>query len=92
MRLSPAPQAQTRISMFGRVIGSLVRVIGAGTFYLISVGMLPGWAFWMWMAIHFGSFAMFLFGLLGPCALGAAVLGLWSLLFGAPLWLVHLVT
>lgn len=47
-----------------------------------------GWAYWMWLAIQIGNIGMFLFGLLGPCGLLAAVLGMWSLVFGMPEWLV----
>lgn len=50
-----------------------------------------GWAYWMWMAIKLGSFGMFFFGILGPFAIFAGVLGLWSFFFGIPLWLLHLV-
>jgi hypothetical protein len=50
-----------------------------------------GWAYWMWMAIKLGSFMMFFFGLLGPLAIVAGILGLWSFLFGIPLWLLHMV-
>jgi hypothetical protein len=73
---------------FAKITG----LVGATTFYIISIGMLPGWAYWMWMAIQLGSFGMFLFGILGPLAFVAGLLGLWSLLFGAPLWLLSLVT
>jgi hypothetical protein len=89
---SPAHQPSSRAWSFGSFIGSVIGVIGAGGFYLLSFGMLAGWAFWMWMAIHLGSFAMFLFGLLGPFAFVASILGLWSIFFGAPAWLIHLVT
>ena len=47
-----------------------------------------GWAYWMWMAIKLGSFAMFFFGILGPFAIIAGTLGLWSFLFGIPHWLL----
>ena len=50
-----------------------------------------GWAYWMWMAIKLGSFLMFFFGLLGPLALVAGLLGLWSFFFGIPAWLLHMV-
>ena len=46
-----------------------------------------GWAYSMWMAIKLGSFGMFFFGILGPFALVAGVLGLWSFFFGIPSWL-----
>ncbi len=53
------------------------------------VGSL-GWAYWMWMAIQIGSFGMFILGLLGPLALVAGMLGLWSFSFGMPDWLFDL--
>jgi len=74
------------------LIGGLIAITGVAGFYALSIGMFVGWAWWMWMAIHFGSFGMFLSGLAGPLAFLAAVLGLWSMLFGIPLWLLHLVT
>ena len=46
-----------------------------------------GWAYSMWMANKLGSFGMFFFGILGPFALVAGVLGLWSFFFGIPSWL-----
>jgi hypothetical protein len=61
----------------------------------LGIGFLAcstlGWAYWMWMAIKLGSFMMFFFGILGPFALVAGVLGLWSFFFGIPLWLLHAV-
>jgi hypothetical protein len=54
------------------------------------VGTL-GWAYWMWMSIMLGSFMMFFFGILGPFALVAGVLGLWSFFFGIPFWLLRMV-
>ena len=64
--------------------GLFASTIGIG---FMLVGTL-GWAYWMWMAIKLGSFGMFLFGILGPFALIAGVLGLWSFLFGIPHWLM----
>jgi hypothetical protein len=74
------------------VIGWLIARMGGVTFYALSIGMFVGWTWWMWMAIHFGSFGMFLFGLLGPLGIIAGGLGLWSLVFGIPLWLLHMVS
>lgn len=74
------------------LISNIIMYTGAGFFYAIMIGILPGWAWWMWMAIHLGSFGMFLFGILGPFAFVASLLGLWSLLFGIPAWLLYLVT
>jgi hypothetical protein len=61
----------------------------------LGIGLLVcgtlGWAYWMWMSIQLGSFMMFFFGILGPFALVAGILGAWSFFFGAPLWLLHMV-
>jgi hypothetical protein len=73
-------------------IASLVGMIGATGAYAVIFFGFAGWAYWMWMAIQLGSFWMFLFGLLGPLGLIAALLGMWSLIFGAPAWLIHLVS
>jgi hypothetical protein len=69
-------------------IGASLGTVGAMALYF---GVLVGWAYWMWMSIHMGSFAMFFFGLLGPLAFPASLLGIWSFLFGVPMWLFHLV-
>jgi hypothetical protein len=73
-------------------MASILGVAGAATYAVLAIGALPGWAYWMWMAIQFHSFGMFLFGLLGPCAFVASTIGLWYLIFGIPEWLLHLVT
>lgn len=71
---------------------SLIGMIGTATFSVLMIGMFPGWAYWMWMAIQLGSFGMFFFGLAGPLGVFAGILGLWSLIFGMPMWLLKLVT
>ena len=72
-------------------VGVLAGIFGtAGIFCFMLSGTL-GWAYWMWMAIQLGSFGMFFFGILGPLALVAGILGLWSFLFGIPVWLLHMV-
>lgn len=83
------------VRMEGTVKDFFAKIIaytGVGLFYVIMLGMLPGWAWWMWMAIHLGSFGMFFVGILGPFAFIPALIGLWSLLFGIPDWLLYLVT
>ena len=75
---------ETIKSFFGALFGSTMGVV----FFLCGT---LGWAYWMWLAITLGSFAMFFFGILGPFALVAGVLGLWSFFFGLPLWLLSLV-
>jgi len=56
----------------------------------IYIGGFLGWAYWMWISVQLGSFLMFVIGLLGPLAIPASFLGLWSFLFGAPHWLLKM--
>jgi hypothetical protein len=71
-----------------RWIGGSLGVFG---FLALYAGAFIGWAYWMWMSVHLGSFFMFVFGLFGPLIVPATILGAWSLVFGPPLWLLHLV-
>ena len=56
-----------------------------------TIGAALGWFYWIYVGVKLGSFAMVIFALLGPLAFIASILGLWSFIFGVPLWLVHLV-
>jgi hypothetical protein len=76
------------INFCGRVLG----LVGVGGYMFLAFGALPGWVYWIWMAIQFKSFAMFLVAFLGPFAVVAAFVGLWSLLLGVPHWLLSVVT
>jgi hypothetical protein len=73
-----------------------IKGIFAGLFGTIfGIGLMLcgtlGWAYWMWMSLQLGSFMMFFFGILGPFAFIAGILGLWSFFFGIPLWLFQMV-
>jgi hypothetical protein len=52
--------------------------------------LAAGWFYWLWISVRLGSPLMFALAFLGPAGLIASFLGLWSLGFGTPLWLVHL--
>jgi hypothetical protein len=75
----------------GRFFSTIATTVGIGAMWAIMIGMLPGWVYWLWMAIHLGSFAMFLLAFLGPLGIVTSFLGLWSLVFGVPYWLLKLV-
>jgi hypothetical protein len=75
-----------------RLLSSIAGLFGAATYLVLVVGALPGWVYWLWMAIQLKSFWMFLYAFLGPFGMIAAVLGFWSLIFGIPAWLFHTVT
>lgn len=76
--------------MVGKILYALASVVLFVIYGGIAGGLTVGWAWWMWMALHLGSFGMFLFGLVGTPV--ASVLGLWSLAFGIPHWVLHLLT
>jgi hypothetical protein len=75
----------------GKLHEALLATVGTVGGFIIYFGGFVGWAYWMWIAIQVGSFWMFVFGIFGPFALIAGLLGLWSLLFGIPVWLMHMV-
>lgn len=59
--------------------------------YALYLGAFVGWAWWIWVAFHLHSFWMFLLALIPFTTPFVAVLGLWSLIFGMPDWVLHLV-
>jgi hypothetical protein len=76
--------------IYGYLVGLAQGTLGLAFVALYfggTIGLFVGWAYWMWMAIHLGSFGMFVVGFLGPVAVLAGALGLWSLVFGIPGWL-----
>lgn len=77
---------------FARTKTFLTSLFGStlGIIFLLSTTL--GWAYWMWTAIQLGSFMMFFFGILGPFALVAGALGLWSFVLGMPIWLKNMVS
>jgi len=64
-----------------------VGVAGVG----LVIGMMllmVGGLYWLWMAIQFGSFGMFVLGLIPPFYIFTGPIGAWSLIFGPPSWVV----
>jgi hypothetical protein len=72
-------------TFFDSIFGGMATIAMIAVWILIGVGDI----YWLWMAIHLGSFGMFLIGLFPPTAaiIGMPV-GAWSLLFGAPDWVI----
>jgi hypothetical protein len=58
----------------------------------LCVGAGIGWLYWLYIGVKLGSLAIVIFGVLGPLGILASALGLWSLIFGIPLWLLYLVS
>jgi hypothetical protein len=71
--------------MIASAVG-LLGSVGAGAF---AISLFAGWCYWMWMAIKLSSFGMFFVGLFPLFQIVSAPVGLWSLLFGPPSWLIN---
>jgi hypothetical protein len=69
---------------FHGLFGAAGGVIMFACFFAIPIGEL----YWLWMAIQLGSFWMFALGLLGPLILVWSPIGLYSLIFGTPQWVL----
>ncbi len=65
---------------------------GISTFlaFVVSISMAIGWAYWLWVAVHVGSFLMFFIGIAGPFAILVSPVGFYSFLFGTPAWLLSM--
>jgi len=77
--------------MIKNIFGAVTGILGVSGAFAFYIGMGLGWLYWIYVGVKLGSFAMVIFAILGPVGFIAAVLGLWSFIFGVPLWLVHLV-
>ena len=77
--------------MIKNVFGAVSGVLGAGGAIILYIGLGLGWLYWTYIGAKLGSFGMVIFGILGPFGFIASILGAWSLMFGIPLWLLHLV-
>jgi hypothetical protein len=64
--------------VFGLAIMCFYAGIGIGSIY------------WLWIAIQIGSFWMFLIGIAGPTVIITGPVGLWSLLFEVPTWVLNI--
>lgn len=74
-------------NFFEQIFGGMAAVAMVSFWFLVGVGGL----YWLWLAIQLGSFWMFAIGLFPITGLLVATpLGAWSLLFGAPDWIVNL--
>lgn len=68
------------------VLGFTAGTFGIIFWILFSIGGI----YWLWMAIQLGSFFMFFVGLFPITAVFlASPVGAWSLLFGAPDWVLN---
>jgi hypothetical protein len=64
----------------------------AGTFGFAMYGLygslVAGGLYWLWMAARMGSVVMFIVGLVPPAYVVTAPVGLYSMIFGKPHWVV----
>jgi len=76
------------VKKFFAGIAGLLGGFGAIALY-VGVGL--GWLYWIYIGVKLGSFGMVIFAILGPVGFVCGFFGLWSFLFGIPLWLLHTV-
>ena len=69
-------------SMFGAMAGLIMIVFFAS----FSIGTL----YWLWMAIQLGSFLMFAVILFPPAFIVTGPVGIYSLIFGVPPWVISM--
>jgi hypothetical protein len=71
---------------------AILGIVGAGGLITLYLGMGFGWLYWIYIGVKLGSFGMVIFAILGPIGFVCSILGIWSFIFGIPLWLLHWVT
>jgi len=74
------------LGILARLFARFGPLIATSLIVLVPIG----WAYWLYTAIQFGSFTMFFIGILIPLLLIVAPIGLWSLVFGVPEWLMSI--
>lgn len=78
--------------MIKQLFAMIGGVLGVGGAIALYGGLAIGWLWWVFIGVKLGSFMMVIVAILGPASVICSILGLWSLIFGIPLWLLHLVT
>lgn len=72
-------------NFFEGLFGAAAGIVMIGFFITWSIGTL----YWLWMAIHLGSFAMFLVLVFPPAMLVTGPVGVYSWIFGPPDWVMR---
>lgn len=60
--------------------------VTALTFVVLYILAPLGWVYWLWLAVKVEGFIMFALALFPLTSPIAAMLGIWSFLFGVPDW------
>jgi len=55
---------------------------------LFYISYFVGSIYWLWMSFQLGSFWMFFIGIAGPTVIFTGPVGMYSLVFGAPDWVL----
>jgi len=74
------------LSILGKGLAKISTIAAGG---LLGIGLPLGGLYWFWLAIKFGNFWMFVMVMFPPCLIVSAPVGLWSLLFGVPKWVIR---
>tara|TARA_R110001606_G_scaffold399274_1_gene583325 strand:- start:5999 stop:6244 length:246 start_codon:yes stop_codon:yes gene_type:complete len=79
--------------MIDRIKEFFAGLFGAASGLVMIVLMLSlsvGTLYWFWMAIQLGSFTMFLVLIFPPFLIVAGPIGIYSLIFGVPDWIINI--
>jgi hypothetical protein len=61
----------------------------AGIVWIIFIlSYTVGSVYWIWISIQLGSFGMFFLGIAGPVIIFTGPIGMYSLIFGTPDWII----
>jgi hypothetical protein len=70
----------------GNLFEGTVGIFMVGTMILIGVGKI----YWIYLAYQFGSFTMFIVGIIPPITPFAGLAGGYSMIFETPAWLINM--
>lgn len=65
----------------------IIDAIGAPFFIALAVLILIGDFYWLFQALQWGSFIMFIIGMAGPSIIISGPVGAYALIFGWPSWI-----
>mgnify|MGYP005990658339 FL=1 len=76
---------ETIKALFIGIFGASAGIVGLIVFASYTVGSI----YWLWLSFQLGSFWMFFIGIAGPTIIFSGPVGVYSLIFGPPDWLIN---
>jgi hypothetical protein len=74
-----------------KIFEPLLHVLATVAYVVISIGVLSGWAYWLFVSVKLDSFVMFIFGIFGGMRCACFIIRAVVFALGVPHWLLHLV-